>query len=155
VDECSTVIWQVVQAKARASRRTTPKGEAIRLVATSRLWPVAFPQHGPGKKHERAIHLTRWQQELVGQFPNEFLRGLIHSDGSRVINRFRINLASGPREYAYPRYFFSNLSADIRGLFCTTCDQLGIRWTQSSHKNISVADRRSVALLDSFVGPKH
>ena len=53
-----------------------------------------------------------------------------------------------------PRYFFTNLSADILGLFCATCDRLGIRWTRSSHKNISVADRHSVAYLDSFVGPK-
>jgi len=29
-----------------------------------------------------------------------------------------------------------------------------ISWTQSSHKNISIANRRSVELLDSFVGPK-
>jgi hypothetical protein len=54
----------------------------------------------------------------------------------------------------YPRYFFTNLSDDILGLFCATCDRLGIRWTRSSHKNISVADRHSVGYLDSFVGPK-
>lgn len=36
-----------------------------------------------------------------------------------------------------------------------SCDRLAIRWTRSSYKNISVADRRSVALLDSFVGPKN
>jgi hypothetical protein len=39
-------------------------------------------------------------------------------------------------------------------LFCEGCKQLGIRCTQSSYKNISVADRKSVALLDNFVGPK-
>ncbi len=44
-------------------------------------------------------------------------------------------------EYEYPRYFFSNLSADIRGLFCEYCERLGIRWTQSNHRNISVSDR--------------
>jgi hypothetical protein len=57
-------------------------------------------------------------------------------------------------EYAYPRYFFSNLSADIRALFCEYCERLGIRWTQSNHRNISVAQRRSVELLDEFIGPK-
>ncbi len=57
-------------------------------------------------------------------------------------------------EYAYPRWFFSNRSADIRALFCAYCDALGIRWTQSSLRNISVAHRRSVALLDSFVPAK-
>jgi hypothetical protein len=154
VNECSTAIQRVVATRVKASRRTTPKGEAIRLVATSRFWPLAFPQHGPGKKHERTIVLTSWQQDVVGRFPRPFLRGLIHSDGCRVVNRFRADLASGRREYAYPRYFFTNLSADIQGLFCASCERLGIRWTQSSHKNISVADRRSVAILDGFVGSK-
>lgn len=83
-----------------------------------------------------------------------FLRGLLHSDGSRSLNRFRVKLASGPREYAYPRYFFTNLSTDIQSLFCTACDIVGVRWSKSSQKNISVSDRKSVALLDSFVGPK-
>jgi hypothetical protein len=115
---------------------------------------LAFPQHGTGKKHERAIALADWQQHLVDRFPRQFLRGLIHADGSRVINRFSVSLASGPREYAYPRYFFTNPSTDIQRLFCESCDRLGIRSTRSSYKNVSVADRRSVALLDSFVGPK-
>ena len=57
-------------------------------------------------------------------------------------------------EYAYPRYFFTNMSGDIRDLFCRTCETLGIRWTQSNHRNISVSHRRSVAVLDAFVGPK-
>lgn len=155
VGECSAAIQRVAEAQPRASKRTTPKGEAIRLVATSRLWPLAFPQHGPGKKHERAIVLASWQQNILNRFPQEFLRGLIHADGSRVVNRFKVKLASGLREYEYPRYFFANLSAGIQGLFCASCNRLGIRWTRSSYKNISVADRRSVAILDSFVGPKN
>lgn len=154
VDECSASIWRLVRARAKASRRKTPRGEAIRLVATSHLWPSVFPQHGPGKKHEREIALATWQQNTVVRFPGQFVRGLIHADGCRVVNRFQVDLASGPREYVYPRYFFTNLSNDIRGLFCASCDQLGVRWTQSSYKNISVAHRQSVALLDEIVGPK-
>jgi hypothetical protein len=50
--------------------------------------------------------------------------------------------------------FFSNRSADIRALFCEYCERLGIRWTQSNPRNISVSHRPSVELLDSFVGPK-
>jgi hypothetical protein len=56
--------------------------------------------------------------------------------------------------YAYPRYNFSNASADIRQIFCDACDLLGIEWRVMNARNISVARRRSVALLDSFVGPK-
>ena len=83
------------------------------------------------------------------------MRGLIHSDGCRTENRFTTHLPSGRvAEYAYPRYFFSNLSADIRRMSCDTCEALGIRWTQSNARNISVSHRDAVARLDEFVGPK-
>ena len=55
-------------------------------------------------------------------------------------------------EYAYPRWFFSNRSDDIRGLFCEYCERLGIRWTQSNPRNISIAHRDSVAKLEAIVG---
>jgi hypothetical protein len=68
---------------------------------------------------------------------------------------FRTQLPSGRvAEYEYPRYFFSNLSAGIRDIFCEHCDLLGIRWTQSNPRNIAVSHRGSGALLDEFVGPK-
>ena len=125
------------------------------VLASHPIWPHAFPQHGPGRKHTRRIVLARWQRDLTAQHPRALIRGLIHSDGSRVINRFQTRLPSGRvADYSYVRYFFTNYSADIRGIFCEHCDLLGIRWTQSSFKNISVAHRDSVAILDSFVGPK-
>ena len=127
----------------------------IRVVADSTRWPEAFPQHGPGRKHDRKIELVPWQREIVDRHPQEFLRGLLHSDGCRTVNRFKTKLPSGRvAEYAYPRWFFSNRSDDIRGLFCEYCERLGIRWTQSNPRNISVSHRGSVALLDSFVPAK-
>jgi hypothetical protein len=154
VEECSTAIRKIVGVTTRTSRQCTQRGEGIRLAATSRRWTALFPQHGPGRKHQREIQLAGWQQAIIDRFPEQFLRGLIHSDGSRVLNRFKVRLNSRQREYVYPRYFFTNLSSDIRGLFCASCERVGIRWTQSSYKNISVADRESVVRLDSFVGPK-
>ena len=118
--------------------------------------PIAFPQHGPGRKHLRPITLEAWQEEMCRAHPRALLRGLIHSDGARCINRFDVDLPSGrTRHYEYPRYFFSNLSADIRRIFCDHCELLGIRWTQSNPRNISVSHRDSVAILDGFVGPKY
>jgi hypothetical protein len=132
----------------RVQRRTT-------VQASYAYWPEVFPQHGPGRKHTRPIVLRDWQHGWVRRAPGQFLRGLIHSDGCRTVNRFKTKLPSGRvAEYAYPRYFFSNESAEIRGLFCQYCELLGIRWTQSNRRNISVSHRASVAKLDSFVGPK-
>lgn len=125
------------------------------LQSSSRDWPNLFPQHGPGKKHERKIELVDWQLLITHEWTREFIRGLIHSDGSRCMNRFSVKLPSGRiGRYAYPRYFFTNYSEDIRRIFCDHCDLLGIRWSQSNPRNISVSHRDSVAILDSFVGPK-
>jgi hypothetical protein len=46
------------------------------------------------------------------------------------------------------------MSADIRALFCEACDRLGVRWSQSNHRNISVSHRASVGILEDVVGPK-
>ncbi len=139
-------------ARVRWNRRPQ-RCVAIELCSPELLG--AFPQHGAGKKHDRRIELADWQREITSQHPREFLRGLIHSDGCRTVNTFKTKLPSGRvAEYSYPRYFFSNLSPDIRAIFCEHADLLGIRWTQSNHRNISVSHRKSVALLDSFVGPK-
>jgi hypothetical protein len=113
-------------------------------------WPCLFPQHGPGRKHERPIVLTDWQRDVVDDQPQALLRGLIHSDGWRGTNR----VTAGGRRYAYPRYNFDNRSADIRAIFCSACNALGIRWSVMSDTTISVARRASVARLDAFVGPK-
>jgi hypothetical protein len=154
IEDCSTAMMltllpRAVHCNPHAVHR------CVRVVASSKRWPEAFPQHGPGRKHDRKIELAGWQREIVDRHPREFLRGLLHSDGCRTINRFTTRLPSGRvAEYAYPRWFFSNRSDDIRGLFCEYCERLGIRWTQSNPRNISVSHRSSVALLDSFVPAK-
>lgn len=154
IEDCWTAMTLTL-LPGRVSCNPHRVDRSVRVVGSSPRWPDAFPQHGPGRKHNRKIELMSWQREIVDRFPREFLRGLLHSDGCRTINRFKTRLPSGRvAEYAYPRWFFSNRSADIRGLFCEYCERLGVRWTQSNPRNISVSHRRSVALLDSFVPAK-
>lgn len=117
----------------------------------SKHWICFFPQHGAGRKHERLIELAPWQQRVVDRYPRELLRGLIHSDGCRVINRVRTR----GKRYEYLRYFLSNQSRDILEIFGDTCDALGVDWRYNRPNSISIAKRASVALLDEFVGPKY
>lgn len=119
---------------------------AVEISCYSRRWPLLFPQHAPGRKHERRIVLADWQREIVDEHPQELLRGLIHSDGCRVLNR-----VNGKD---YPRYFFTQVSDDIRRLFSAACRRVGVEYTWSNWKTVSIARASSVALLDSFVGPK-
>lgn len=117
----------------------------------SRQWPCLFPQDGPGRKHERPIVLTDWQLEHCERHPEMLLRGLIHSDGSRCMNRVR-NPAG--KAYEYPRYFFNNESSDILRIFCWACQQVGVRYAWGRTNQIAVSRRADVAVLDSFIGPK-
>jgi hypothetical protein len=125
------------------------------VTSYSRHWPSLFPQHAPGKKHERRIALDPWQQEIVDAHPWEFIRGLIHSDGCRIANWTTRLVGGEPKRYEYPRYFFTNLSADIRQLYTDTLDKVGVSWKQANAQNVSVARKASVALMDTHVGPKH
>jgi hypothetical protein len=111
---------------------------------------VLLPQHGPGRKHTRPIILDDWQHEITARHTREFLRGLLHSDGSRYVNCIK----TAKRVYEYPTYAFSNRSADIRRIFCDHLDLLGIPWRIEGRWNIVISRREGVAALDAFVGPK-
>ncbi|MFD7989973.1 helix-turn-helix domain-containing protein [Kitasatospora indigofera] len=118
-----------------------------------------FPQHGPGRKHERPIVLQDWQQLIVDEHPWELLRGLIHSDGCRITNWATRTVNGEVRRHEYPRYFFTNTSTDIVGIFTGTLDAVGVDWKAAARArgavNISVARKASVALMDEHIGPKH
>ena len=124
----------------------------------SKHWPCVFPQHAPGRKHLRPIVLEPWQQAHVDTATEEFVRGLIHSDGCRVV--------ANDRGVASIRYHFTNHSTDIRNLFCAALDRLGIPWTQNSRYVIAelnpgslrscppIQRKAATARLDQFIGPK-
>jgi hypothetical protein len=122
---------------------------------TSKHWPCLFPQHGPGPKHLRKIELAEWQEDIVSQYPGDFVRGLMHSDGCRGMNRVKRTLRDGDHWYEYPRYLFVNHSTDILQLCGEALDRLGVEWRYSKRTTISVAKRDAVARLDEFVGPKY
>ena len=163
---CLDALYPQLIAEAQKSlEQTFPPARAYRYVwgeARREIVQIchpalltAFPQHGPGRKHERPIKLVDWQVDLTRANPAALIRGLIHSDGCRSINRFTTKLPSGRvREYAYPRYFFTNRSADIIGIFRDHCALIGVRTSMSNPRNVSVSDKKSVAILDQVVGPK-
>ncbi|MGW6688907.1 helix-turn-helix domain-containing protein [Streptomyces sp. NPDC054961] len=147
----------------QAMQRVFPFNQVCRVRKTgchnvkvySKHLACLFPQHAPGKKHERRIILKDWQQEIVDAHPWEFIRGLIHSDGCRITNW---TVRNGKR-YEYPRYFFTNKSDDIRRLCTDTLAKVGVQWTilarGSDPFNVSIARKASVALMDAHIGPKY
>ncbi|MFC9827491.1 transcriptional regulator [Streptomyces albogriseolus] len=156
IDECETALRAV---RPDNSVFRVQRQGCVAVSSTSKHWPCLFPQHGPGMKHTRKIALEPWQQALVDEHPWQFIRGLIHSDGCRVTNWTTRVIGGERKRYEYPRYFFTNTSADIIRLFTDTLDRVGVEWKPLNQSRaavtISVARKDSVALMDLHVGPKY
>jgi hypothetical protein len=129
----------------KVGRQYRHEGRMVTLFAYHQHWGCLFPQHGPGKKHERSIALERWQHHLVAQAPWAFLRGCIRSDGCVFINQ------TGP--YAYETYDFANHSKQILHIFAATCALVGVECRIHSNR-VRINRRASVALLLEHVGRK-
>lgn len=144
--ECGTAVAYVL---GRVPSTRSRPGVSL-VTAYSKHWPCVFPQHGPGRKHERRLRLWLWQRELVERNPEAFVRGLLHSDGCRYVNRVTVR----GKRYQYPSYDFSNASADIHDLFRWACDLTGVAWRRRGERGTAVTTRAAVEQLDAFVGPK-
>ena len=149
IDECAAAMESILPSKT-AHRGKRPRSNCVEVSMYSKHWPCFFPQHGAGRKHLRPIRLVAWQQQIVDANHRPFLRGLIHSDGCRIIATER----KGSYTRRAPRYAFSNKSEDIKSFFCASCDAIGVRWTRPSDRQIAIYRKASVAILDEFIGPK-
>jgi hypothetical protein len=147
IEACGAAIKEVTDKQAGTLKRVG----CHEIGAYWKHWPCVFPQVGPGEKHLRRIELEDWQWRTVERHPRELVKGLIHSDGCRVMNRVRSRVG---KTYEYPRYFFSNHSDDILAIFVRACQLIDVECRPDGPFNISVARRRSVEILDGFIGPK-
>ena len=94
LDECRAACEAVYpEASIRATTHNVHRN--VRIVSYGPRWLEYLPHSGPGPKHERPIVLAPWQRAIVDERPEPFLRGLIHSDGCRCVNRFTTKLPSG------------------------------------------------------------
>jgi intein/homing endonuclease len=141
-----------VKPGGRPHTRLSP-GAVITTVSWKH-WPCLFPQHGPGRKHERILGMQPWQWRIVEEHPGAFLRGLFHSDGCRANNWTTRVVAGELKRYDYPRWQFTNESSEIRQWCCDALDLLDVPWRQSNRNTISVSTRAGVARLDELIGPK-
>ncbi|MBB6035679.1 hypothetical protein HNR73_003543 [Phytomonospora endophytica] len=154
---CTAAYTDLLVECAQAMRAVLPnrtgrvtRGGCTVVQSHSRHWPCLFPQHGRGRKHERPIVLAHWQRDILTAHPKPFLRGLIHSDGWRGVNHTTVK----GKRYEYVRYQFANESADILALCGWALDLVGAEWRYSRYNVVSVAKKHSVALLETFIGPK-
>ncbi len=145
-------LMRLVKPGCRPHTREVPG--CLIMTVSWKHWPCLFPQHGPGRKHERRLGMADWQWSIVERHPSAFLRGLFHSDGCRANNWTQRLVAGEMKRYDYPRWQFTNNSAEIRGWCCDALDLLDVPWRQSNWKTISVSTRAGVARLDELIGAK-
>jgi len=146
IEECETAMRTALAKSVQPAQQTG----CVAVQSNSQHWPCLLPQHGPGKKHDRPLQLTEWQRPMIEANAGYFLRGLFPSDGCRVTNRVK----RGEKTYFYPRYMFSNESADIMRLCQESLDRLGVGWRMCRRNMLSVARKEAVAVLDEHVGAK-
>lgn len=144
IERCSKTMSEL--HPLRRVRRSKVMRGCVVLTSSGWRWLALFPHHGKGRKHERRIELRDWQREIIAEWPIDFIRGLIESDGCRSIRR-----QDGKD---YPFYSFNNRSEDILQLFGWACDLIGVHYTRPRIDCISIARRKDVAALDLAIGPK-
>jgi hypothetical protein len=86
IGECIRSI-RAVRPDNRVSAARRVPSRCVVVESWSTRWPELLPQHGAGPKHERRISLAAWQREITFAHPERLIRGLLHSDGSRFVNR--------------------------------------------------------------------
>lgn len=141
--------------ESSVSTHIKDRGSCAVLSVYSNHLPCLFPQHGPGKKHERSLAVEDWQDARIREAPWSMLRGLIWSDGCSFVNRHG--------RYADLCFAFSNMSTDLLDLFCSSCDAVGIVYRRYDPRVegtvvrpgcVRVNRRPAVALMHENVGVK-
>ncbi|WP_200941916.1 hypothetical protein [Angustibacter sp. Root456] len=66
LDECV----ESMRAVMPNSVSRNPAPGCVHVTSYSKHWPCLFPQHGPGRKHERPIVLEPWQRESSSAIPS-------------------------------------------------------------------------------------
>jgi hypothetical protein len=124
----------------------------VNLKVTITEFMFMFPQYGIGHKHERDVSLVDFQMDIVSDYPCDFLKGLLYSDGS--IGYSYTNPAY--KDKLYKTYTFSNKSYDIFKMFIDTLSMIGIKKQMPAFYNdrlykITIRDKASVAILEEKV----
>lgn len=83
IDEGLTALRSVFPSNS-ASAQQRRKGRCVDLSLWSKHLPCLFPQHGPGRKHERDVSLRPWQHQLVEGHRKSLVRALLRTTATAI-----------------------------------------------------------------------
>lgn len=122
------------------------------VLAYSRKLTDLFPQHGSGPKHSRKLIFSNWQLKIIQEFPEEFIKGCIQSDGCIYTQAMK-------NGYSYKRFNFINKSEDIIDLFLSTLKLINISKEKYFQVNrglfvIQNFSKEAVSILEKIISKK-
>jgi hypothetical protein len=120
--------------------------------AHSRKLLDLFPQYGDGCKHNRKLIFCNWQLKIIEEFPEEFIRGCIQSDGCIYTQVMK-------NGYSYKRFNFINKSEDIIDLFLSTLKLINISKEKYFQVNrglfvVQNFSKEAVSILEKIISKK-
>lgn len=132
-------IYDALQSILKNKINVLYNGKCVTIYGYSSLLHDLFPQHGrPKMKHQRLIELKEWQWQIVQDFPFEFIKGLIYSDGC-------IFWSKQSNQYIFE---FSNQSEDIKRIYETVLGELGIPNSRNKRGvNVRVTNKLACEVL--------
>lgn len=144
IDKCVKYLEKIfTNNKVNVSRWHAESCKVITIYSNE--IPALFPQHGPGRKHNRKITLEDWQKEVVYKYPKGFVSGLLDSDGCKYKQT----------NTDFCVYQFTNISEDIKQIFCWACSLLGVKCRCAvGRKNVYIYKKKYRLILDSFYRTK-
>lgn len=109
-------------------RSSTTNQNRVEIMTFSKNLPIMFPQHGLGKKKNREIKLTEWQEEIIDT--KMLVKGLIVSNGTIFRNEETnsINIK------------FYNRSSDITDIFENYISKLNFKYNRFATNGHHVVD---------------
>ena len=145
---CVATMQAVMPRKPRACP-TPPLPRRRRSAAHSKSWPILFPQHGPGPQASSvAIELVRLAAEKSsGGHPREFIRGL---------HPLRRLPGAQPRQRQGLSALLlqPGLGRHPPPVLRRPASKISVEYRLNRWDSVSIARAPSVAILDSFIGPK-
>jgi DNA-binding transcriptional regulator WhiA len=121
-----------------------PKGCTVIGIYDKNL-PLYFPQHAPGKKHDRKIKLADYQRDNLDY--ENLMKGLWVSDGSYYLAQKK-----------YECYNFTNKSTDIISLFEECLNSFNIAYRKRMKKNgvwiLEITKKSEVSKMKDLIGVK-
>lgn len=110
---------QIIFPENKVNCKKKPSSNCVIVkVYNNCIWDL-FPQHGKGKKHDRKLILEDWQKEIIKEFPEEFIKACVQSDGCIYIQKVS--------NRQYHRHNFINKSEDIIDFFLWALSLVGIQ----------------------------